>query len=148
MIYLALVLAGTCYSLLFEYLAHKYILHNYKHFKFAFRNHFKIHHGNSRKNRMYDEGYEGIISSYFEVVALLVIAIVHLPIIFLSSIFYFSLIVNMVHYYHVHRKSHIDVEWGKKNLPWHYAHHMGKNQNINWGVRSPIVDVIARTSSY
>jgi len=26
------------------------------------------------------------------------------------------------------------VEWGKKKMPWHYDHHMGKNQDSNWGV--------------
>ena len=143
-----LILTATFYSLVFEYLAHKYILHNYKNFKSAFRNHFKIHHGNSRKNGMYDEGYRSIISSYFEVIALSTISLIHIPIFFFSPVFYVTLIFNMAHYYYVHRKSHIDVEWGKKNLPWHYAHHMGRNQNINWGVRSPIIDKIAGTSSY
>jgi len=45
----------------------------------------------------------------------------------------------------VHRKAHLDTEWGKKNLPWHYDHHMGKNQNANWGVTTDWVDRLAGT---
>ncbi len=139
---------ATIYALIFEYVAHKYILHNYKIFKVPFKNHFKIHHGNSRKNKMYDAGYEKIVSSYFEIASLVVILILHAPLIFFSKFFYFCLFLNLSHYYFVHRKSHIDVEWGKKNMPWHYEHHMGKNQNINWGVRSPIIDKIMGSSKY
>ena len=43
-------------------------------------------------------------------------------------------------YYTMHRKSHIDVAWGKKWMPWHYEHHMGKDQHKNWGVRLPVFD--------
>ena len=146
--FLILFLLATTYSLIFEYAAHRYILHNYKNFKTAFKNHFKIHHGNSRKNNMVDKGYKNVISSHFEIISLSVIAVVHAPLLILSKFFYFALILNLVHYYFIHRRSHIDVEWGKKNLPWHYAHHMGKNQNINWGVRSPLIDKIMGTSSY
>ena len=34
----------------------------------------------------------------------------------------------------MHRRAHTDVEWCKKNIPWHYDHHMGKNQDANYGV--------------
>ena len=30
-------------------------------------------------------------------------------------------------------------------MPWHYDHHMGKNQHMNWGVRLPIIDLIMKT---
>ena len=30
-------------------------------------------------------------------------------------------------------------------LPWHYDHHMGKNQNANWGVTTDWVDRLAGT---
>tara|TARA_Y100000593_G_scaffold86589_1_gene165596 strand:+ start:194 stop:655 length:462 start_codon:yes stop_codon:yes gene_type:complete len=143
-----LILLATFYSLIFEYIAHKYVLHNYKYFKFAFKNHFKNHHGTSRKNEMYDPEYENFISSYFEFISLGLIILLHAPILFVSQVFYFSLLVNIAHYYYIHRKAHIDTAWGKNNIPWHYAHHMGKNQNINWGIRSPIIDRIMGTSRY
>ncbi len=145
---LLLFFLATFYSLVFEYIAHKYILHNYKQFKFAFRNHFKKHHGVSRKNNMYDPGYENVISSYFEIISLSIISLLHLPLLWVSPVFYSALLLNCAHYYFVHRRSHIDTDWGKQNLPWHFAHHMGKNQNLNWGVRSPIIDKLMGTSSY
>mgnify|MGYP003663928552 FL=1 len=37
-------------------------------------------------------------------------------------------------YFYMHRKAHTNVEWCKKNIPWHYDHHMGKNQDVNYGV--------------
>ena len=147
-VFVFLVLLTTFYSLIFEYLAHKYVLHNYKYFKKAFQNHFKVHHKVSRINNMLDPGYEKIISSHFELISLSLIAIAHLPILFFSTTAYLIILANIIHYYYVHRKSHINTAWGKKNLPWHYAHHMGKNQNLNWGIRSPIIDKILGTSAY
>lgn len=146
-VFLVVILA-TFYSFIFEYFVHKYVLHNYKRFKFAFKNHMSIHHKTSRKNDMYDPGYENFISSYFEHISLGLVAAIHIPILFVSPVFFYALLVNIVHYYYVHRRSHIDTEWGKVNLPWHYAHHMGKNQNMNWGIRTPLIDKILGTSSY
>jgi sterol desaturase/sphingolipid hydroxylase (fatty acid hydroxylase superfamily) len=50
-----------------------------------------------------------------------------------------------VRYFYMHQKSHRDVEWGKKHIPWHYDHHMGKNQDANWGVTTAIWDLIMGT---
>ena len=35
--------------------------------------------------------------------------------------------------------------WCKEKLPWHYDHHMGKNQDANWGVTTDWVDKILKT---
>ena len=142
------IIFGWIYSHIFEYFAHRYILHNYKIFKPAFKNHFKLHHGVSRKNDMYDEAYKNLISSKFELISLSTITILHSPLIFYLPWFYGMLIFSVFTYYILHKKAHTDVAWGKKWLPWHYAHHMGKNQNINWGVRLPLVDKILNTSEY
>ena len=48
-------------------------------------------------------------------------------------------------YYFAHRKSHLDVQWGKKWMPWHFDHHMGKNQDLNWCVVFPLWDHILGT---
>ena len=40
----------------------------------------------------------------------------------------------------IHKKSHLDPEWAKKNVPWHYDHHMGPDQNKNFGVRTDFFD--------
>ena len=57
-----------------------------------------------------------------------------------SKIFYIVLVISVVEYYYKHRRSHTNPEWAKRNVPWHYDHHMGKNQHLNWGVRSSIFD--------
>ena len=148
-IFLQLIL-GWLYSHFFEYVAHRWVLHNHKIFKFAFKNHFARHHYISRKNEMYDENYEKIINNnnLFEPVSLTVLLIAHLPVAFYFPFFFLAILYSSLSYYIIHRKSHIDVGWGKKWLPWHAEHHMGKNQHINWGVRLPIMDMLFRTSKY
>lgn len=136
------------YSHIFEYIAHKHFLHNHKKFRFAFRNHFAKHHRTSRKNGMYDEAYCSILSSKFEVYSLVIVSLVHLPVVFLFPAAYFTLVACLMTYYVMHRKSHLDVEWGKKWLPWHYEHHMGLDQHKNWGVRLPIIDILLNTSDF
>ena len=139
---------GWLYGHIFEYVAHKHILHNKRKFKKVFRNHFKTHHNASRKNNMYDTNYNRLVSSKFEIVSLLSILILHFPVVFILPYFYVMIAWSVVSYYFLHRLSHLNVEWGKKWLPWHYEHHMGKDQHINWGVRLPIVDKILNTSQY
>ncbi len=139
------IFAAWVYSHIFEYVAHRYFLHNHKLFKFAFKNHFATHHRVSRKNKMYDEAYESLLSSRFEIVSLLAASALHVPIAFVFPWAYGTLVFSAFMYYFLHRKAHTDVEWGKKWLPWHYAHHMGKDQHVNWGVRLPIVDYIMGT---
>jgi len=45
----------------------------------------------------------------------------------------------------MHQKAHQDVEWAKKYMPWHYDHHMGRNQHANWGVTTAFWDLIMGT---
>ena len=76
---------------------------------------------------------------------LLLIGIVHFPIYLIFPYFYLALIWSLIAYYVIHRITHTNVEFGKKYFPWHYDHHMGKNQHVNWGVRLPIIDYLMRT---
>ncbi len=145
---IAQIFVAWVYSHIFEYVAHRYFLHNHKLFKFAFKNHFATHHRISRKNEMYDEAYESLLSSRFEIISLLITAVLHIPVVFIFPWAYATLVFSVSMYYALHRKSHTDVEWGKRWLPWHYEHHMGKDQHMNWGVRLPIVDYIMGTSRY
>ncbi len=48
-------------------------------------------------------------------------------------------------YYRCHKRSHLDPEWARENLPWHVDHHMGPDQDANWGVTSPWMDVLMGT---
>jgi hypothetical protein len=139
---------GWLYGHIFEYTTHKHVLHNRKRFKKSFTNHFKTHHNMSRKNNMYDENYNKLISSKFELFSLSFILLLHAPIFIILPYFYFMIMWSTFVYYFLHRLSHLNTTWGKKWLPWHYEHHMGKNQHINWGIRLPMIDKLLGTSRY
>jgi len=138
---MAQIILAWVYGHTFEYVTHKYFLHNHKKFKFAFKNHFGKHHKVARKNEMYDEAYENLLSSKFEILGLIIAAILHLPVLVFFPYAYIVLLFSLISYYVLHRKSHTNVAWGKRWMPWHYEHHMGKDQHKNWGVRLPIVDI-------
>ena len=80
-----------------------------------------------------------------EVKGLIVLALLHVPIAVVWPFAYATLVYSSISYFVVHRKAHQDFRWARENLPWHYDHHMGKNQNMNWGVRLPWVDWIMGT---
>jgi hypothetical protein len=137
---------GWLYGHIVEYSVHKYILHDNKRFIKAFKYHFGTHHKIARKCEMYDKNYEPFLSKnqLFEPFALSLLLLSHLPLAFVFPFFYLALLYSAFMYYTLHRKSHIDVEWGRKWLPWHYEHHMGIDQNKNWGVRLPLIDKIIK----
>lgn len=141
--------SGIILGWLFEWGAHKYLLHNFNKKIFSY-SHFSIHHQNCRKNDFYDSDYESfppsaMSSGLKELVLLASALVVTLPAILVSSYLWLGFLVHACLYYFVHRKCHLDVEWGKKWVPWHYQHHMGKDQNCNWGVTSPFFDYVFRT---
>ena len=135
------------YSHILEYFLHK-IVHDYKRFPFLFKHHFSMHHRISRQNKMRDKSYDKILSktSLFELGTLSVLLIAHFPLFFFVPYFFITIVGCVFQYYWIHRKSHIDVEWGKKRLPWHYEHHMAKDQHANWGVRSNMIDKLLKTN--
>jgi len=137
------------YSHLLEWVLHKYILHGLgKNKKSPWASHWHTHHRSSRQNDNYDGDYKkGIFDKTVrsEILGLFILSVIHIPTILISPLFYFTLVVCAIRYYKIHKKSHLDVEWCKKYLPWHYDHHMGKNQDANWGVTTDWVDRIANT---
>ncbi len=137
----AQIIIGWIYGHFAEYLIHKYILHDHNRFKNAFKRHFGTHHRISRKNKMYDEGYEKTFnsSSLFELGGLSLLLLSHLPLVYILPYFYCTLLYSAFVYYCIHRLSHLYTNLGRKILPWHYQHHMAKNQHENWGVRLPIL---------
>ena len=140
------VIVAWFYGHVLEYFLHK-IMHDYKRFPFLFKHHFSVHHRISRQNEMRDESYDKIFekSSLFELGGLSILLLTHLPVVFFLPFFYITIVGCMCQYYWIHRKSHINVEWGAKKLPWHYNHHLGKNQDANWGVTTDWVDSLLNT---
>jgi hypothetical protein len=135
---------GFLLGSLTEWLAHKHLLHNFDNASFS-KSHFKIHHQNCRRHDGYDPDYASIIPrsiehGWSEILMLIAAVIAVSPAAIISFWLWFSLLLHACIYYFVHRKSHLEPDWCKKWLPWHWEHHMGKNQNANWGVTTPIFD--------
>ena len=134
---------------LIEWLAHRFILHNFK-IKELSRLHFGRHHKESRKNMGYDKDYIKFPPTSWktgghEIASLFLISVMTLPIFLISGWLWLFLIVHALSYYYLHRKMHLNPTWCKKYFPWHWRHHMGKDQNSNWGVTSPVFDYIFGT---
>ena len=143
------LILGFVVGSLVEWLAHRYILHNFMIRPFS-NSHFKIHHRNSRKNNCLDVDYlrfppTKYSSGLGEVIMLSFLAILVIPLAFFSIPLWFGLEAHIILYYYMHRKFHVDPTWGKKWMRCHWDHHMGVNQNINWGVTNPVLDYILGT---
>lgn len=133
-----------------EWLIHKYWLHGLgKNKKSFWAFHWHEHHRESRKNDMYDAQYVKSVLTWSpqgkEALALSLGAVAMVPMFPLAPFFTGTVWYRMYRYYVLHKKSHLDHEWAKQHMPWHYDHHMGKDQNANWCVTHPWFDHIMGT---
>ena len=140
---------GFVIGSLVEWLAHRYVLHNFT-IKFFSHSHFGIHHRNSRKNNCLDKDYlkfppTKYSSGLAEVVMLTLLAILVTPLASFSFPMWVGIEGHIMLYYYMHRKFHLDPKWGKKWMKCHWDHHMGPNQNTNWGVTNPLFDYVFGT---
>ena len=71
--------------------------------------------------------------------------LIHVPLLWVSKPFAIVAMLYAFVYMVLHRKTHQHVDFFKKWCPWHYEHHMGKNQNANWCVVCPLMDHIMGT---
>ena len=133
-----------------EWAAHKYLLHDLgKNKKSPFAFHFHQHHQSVRKHGMYDPDYEGppwsTVTQLGEAITLTAIGLAHLPLLPIAPFYVGTTWWCLEHYRRVHKRAHIDPEWGRAHLPWHYDHHMGPNQDRNWCVVWPWFDNLVGT---
>lgn len=137
------IAVGYIYGHVAEYYLHKLLHARGKKKKSLLGFHFHDHHKTARLNEFRDDNYLDSVFQWNEIgkeifyLSLTVLS--HLPVVLVAPWFYATLVFSAIEYYWVHRKSHIDTEWAKRYLPWHYDHHMG-DQNKSWGVRSDILD--------
>ena len=134
----------------FEWYAHKVWLHEFpmKHRNSPFFTHI-AHHKRARLNGFHDEGYrESMFKNaemYNEKSALIALAVVTTPLLPVAPFFTAGLYYGIWNYWEVHAKSHLDPEYAKKRIPWHFDHHMTSNQNANWCITKPWFDYIMGT---
>ncbi len=145
------ILIGFLYGNLIEWVAHKFILHNLgKNKKSVFAFHWYRHHKHCRKYKYQDPDYfdNNILKMDArgkEVLSLFLLALCHFPLFFYLPVVYLACVFWVILYYYVHMKSHTNVKWGAKWFPHHRDHHMGLDQDANFGVVAPWWDWIFRT---
>jgi len=133
-----------------EWAVHKYVLHGLGKKKtnwWAF--HWHDHHGSARRHGNADDDY---LKPFYaakprlkEAAALVGLAAVHLPLLPIAPFYTGTVLWRIVHYYRVHKKSHVDIAWAREHLPWHFDHHMGPDQDQNWCVTHPWFDEVMGT---
>lgn len=146
---------GVLFTNAFEWYAHKYVLHGtprsgegrHSPVPTAMKSHW-THHKIARRSDFHEDGYvEGLKNERVkrEVQALLVLAGATTLVAPVAPFFTLGTYYGAVRYFYIHRKSHLDPEWAKKNVPWHYDHHMNSNQDANWCVTRPWFDYVMGT---
>lgn len=144
------LLVGILWANIIEWVAHKYLLHGLgKNKKSFFTFHWSDHHRISRKLGMLDPSYlEGPFTRlrWREVCGILALMLVHVPFAVCFPYFTAATWFYAVLYLYLHKRCHIHTEWCKKYMPWHYRHHCGRDQDMNFNVVLPIADYIFRTA--
>ncbi len=143
------ILIAWVYGHMIEYCLHRFVLHNPKMLSGKpFKRHFAGHHGTVRKDGMLDGSYSGL-KKYtpfdFETAFLTFLALIHIPVAIYSPAAYAVLAWSAFAYFIVHAATHLFPGTLSKVFPWHTWHHLGKNQNVNYGVRLPIIDMLVGT---
>ncbi len=142
---------GLLYANAVEWVVHKHVLHGLgKDRKSFWAFHWHEHHGNVRKNDHIDPTYErpllgGWHAQSKEALALALATAAHLPLAPVAPFFTATLVYSAVDYYRKHKRSHQDPTWAREHLPWHVDHHLGPNQDANWCVTHPWMDVLMGT---
>ena len=144
-------LAGLIVANGFEWFAHKYVLHGthrtgqtrYSPVPDSMRSHWE-HHREVRKTRFSDYAYvEGLKNWRIRneigslAVAASVFGLAFYP---LSKGMFLATLYSAGNYFYMHRRAHLEPEWARKKIPWHYDHHMNSNQDANWCVTKPWFD--------
>ncbi len=145
------VAVALLYANLIEWLIHKYLLHGVGANKASFWSfHWHDHHGESRRQGFFDPQYARPLFTWGspqlkEAISVVGIALAHAPLLPFLPAFTLTVFASAARYYFVHRRAHVDPQWGKRHVPWHYDHHMGKDQNSNWCATGQWFDVIMGT---
>ncbi len=141
---------GLLYANAGEWIIHKYVLHGLGRKKSSvWSYHWHEHHRHARRYEHLDEDYERSVFQWNaqgkEALGITVLALVHLPLLPVAPFFVGAVEYSALRYYRVHKRAHRDANWARENLPWHYDHHMGPNQDANWCVTWPWFDWVMGT---
>ena len=151
MLFIISIVLAYLYASFLEWWIHKHVLHGLGKKRGSwFDFHWHSHHKRCRKTGNEDNSYLKSRPFHYsvkkELIGLSALLALHFPLFYISSPFYFTLVVCTGRYFYMHRKSHVNVAWGLKAMPWHWNHHMGKNQDANWGITTNLWDKILKTN--
>lgn len=133
-----------------EWLIHKHVLHGLGRNPSSFWHfHLNEHHVAVLRTRGRDPAYE---QSPFrwnaqgrELFGLVLLAVPVAALLPVAPFFAGTLVYGGIKYYCRHRRAHLDPDWAREKLPWHYDHHMGPDQEANWCVTRPWFDNLMGT---
>lgn len=133
-----------------EWFVHKHVLHGAGKRRQSFWSfHFHEHHRASRRHAMVDPDYQRSVfadnAQGREVLGLALLGLAHLPLFPVAPFFTATYLASGLLYYRRHKRAHLDTEWGREHLPWHYDHHMGPDPDANWCVTFPWFDHLMGT---
>lgn len=134
-----------------EWVMHRYILHGLgKSPESIWNYHWAEHHRLSKQHGMIDPGYRNWPNHWNtqgkEAAFLLLIVLIHLPLVWVLPGYIAGMYAALACYYYRHRKAHLDPEWARRHLPWHYRHHMGTHSDANWCIGWPWCDRLLGTA--
>jgi Fatty acid hydroxylase superfamily len=136
-----------------EWLIHKYVLHGLGRNKqgyWAF--HWHEHHRTARRaggaDPTYREPFWRNRAKRREVLGLVSNAAFVTPLLPFAPGFVGAVWLSSGAYYYVHRRAHLEPEWARRWVPWHYDHHMGPRQHANWCVTFPLWDWVMGTREH
>ncbi len=141
---------GLLYAGVIEWVLHKVLHAAGKNKASLWSFHWHDHHRAARRERMFDPQYVRPLFTWGspqlkELLAVAGIALIHAPLFLLFPAFTATVWFGTLRYYVVHRRAHLDPEWCRLHLPWHYDHHMGRDQNANWCATTQWFDVLVGT---
>ncbi|MDX2091882.1 MAG: hypothetical protein SFX73_28730 [Kofleriaceae bacterium] len=133
-----------------EWAAHKFLLHGLgrdRASRFSF--HYHEHHQAVRLNGGYDPAYEGppwsSSTQARELAGLSLVAVAHAPLFPIAPFYTSTIWYCLYRYRRDHRRAHLDPAWARDHLPHHYDHHLGLDQDMNFGVVWSWFDLVMKT---
>jgi hypothetical protein len=134
----------------FEWYAHKMLLHEYprKHRNSPFFTHIR-HHKHVRLHGFHDQNYHETMwqnqEVFLEKAMLIGAAGVFTPLLPVAPFFVGGVYYSAWRYWYVHSRCHLDPDYARARIPWHYDHHMNVSEEANWCVTRPWFDYIMGT---
>ena len=134
-----------------EWFTHRFIFHGLgKRRGSLWAYHWDDHHKVCSQNGMVDPGYRQLPLRWNtqgkEAAFLLGVALLHVPLWTFFPGYVAGMCLALSCYYYKHRRAHLDPEWARTHLPWHWEHHMGGDCDANWCVTWPWFDWLMHTS--